>query len=121
MLNYQGVIKCYRDFCKQVGYDRTDISEKTLLHYIVVICGNRYWVCQRYVGQSKPSLSLLIELYTGHTTPFTERVNRWLSVATPMQKEAEIPLEVLHRTVSVVVLPHLDELAKVNARLISAA
>jgi hypothetical protein len=117
MLNYQGAIKCYRDFCKQVGYDRAAISEKTLLHYIVVICGNRYWVCKSYVCQSKSSL----EFYTGHTTPFTERVNRWLSVATPMQKEAEIPLEVLHRTVSVVVLPHLDEVAKVNARLISAA
>jgi hypothetical protein len=82
--------------------------------YIVVICGNRYWVCKSYVCQSKSSL----EFYTGHTTPFTERVDRWLSVATPMQKAAEIPLEVLHRTVSVVVLPHLDELEKVNARLI---
>jgi hypothetical protein len=74
---YQGAIRRYQDFCETESYDRTIISEKSILHYLTHLHKNNVTVA--CVNQVRPALSLMIEMYGGDTSVFTQRVDRWIS------------------------------------------
>jgi hypothetical protein len=37
MNTYQGTVTRYQEFCESAGYDRSDIPEKSVLHYITYL------------------------------------------------------------------------------------
>ncbi|MFN9904191.1 MAG: phage integrase N-terminal SAM-like domain-containing protein, partial [bacterium] len=96
---YQGAIRRYQDFCETEDYDRTIISEKSILHYLTHLHKNNVTVA--VVNQVRPALSLMIEMYGGDTSVFTPRVDRWISAVKrlaanrakkkpPVQKAGEV-------------------------------
>ncbi len=58
---YQGAIRRYQDFCEAENYDRTIISEKSILHYLTHLHKNNVTIA--CVNQVRPALSLMIEMY----------------------------------------------------------
>jgi hypothetical protein len=121
MQSYQGAITRYQEFCESAGYDRADITEKSVLHYVTHLRHQKASLAT--LCQVKPALTLLLELYTGGTAPLTPRVNRWLAAAKrlaaenrePVKKAAELPFEVLEKMVKKVISPHWDQPEKVSA------
>jgi hypothetical protein len=66
---YQGAIQRYQDFCEAENYDRTIISEKSILHYLTHIHKNNVTIA--CVNQVRLALSLMIKMYGGDTSVFT--------------------------------------------------
>jgi len=69
--NYQTAITRYQDFCATVGYDRSIITEETVLHYIGNLRKQKATI--GVIDRVKPALQLMIEMYTGKDAVFTPR------------------------------------------------
>ena len=65
MKTYQRAVTRYQNFCEIFGYDRSDITEQSILHYVSYLRQQR--VTNSVLNQVKPALTLLLELYTGQS------------------------------------------------------
>jgi hypothetical protein len=52
-------------------------QKKSILHYLTHLHKNNVTIA--CVNQVKPALSLMIEMYGGDTSVFTQRVDHWIS------------------------------------------
>jgi hypothetical protein len=118
--SYQGAIRRYQDFCEAENYDRTIISEKSILHYLTHLHKNDVTVA--VINQVRPALSLMIEMYGGDTSVFTPRVDRWISAVKrlaakkklPVQKAGEVALQDLKDMVDRVVVPFKHSVTEIH-------
>ncbi len=117
---YQGAIRRYQDFCEAENYDRTIISEKSILHYLTHLHKNNVTVA--VVNQVRSALSLMIEMYGGDTSVFTQRVDRSISAVKrlaakkklPVQKAGEVALQDLKDMVDRVVVPFKHSVTEIH-------
>ncbi len=121
MGNYKGVLKKFKLFCyEHKGYDYGKITEKALLHFITLQV--KQGAGFAYLCKLKPALVLLLEMQTGRSEAFTERVSRWLAGAKrlaakkrgPTKKAKEVKLELLQGMVSKYVTPHVGNISGVD-------
>jgi hypothetical protein len=70
----------------------------------------------------RPPLSLMIEMYGGDTSVFTQRVDRWISAVKrlaakkklPVQKDGEVTLQDLKDMVDRVVIPFKHSILEIH-------
>jgi hypothetical protein len=119
--SYQGAIRKYQDFCDSVHHDQAEFSEKILLHYLTFLLKNNASIAM--VKQVKPAISLLLDMYGGGKSVFTDKVDRWLSAVKrlaakrkppPTRKAGQVTLQDLKDIVMLVVIPHRDSITGIH-------
>jgi len=77
--NYGTAVKRYKMFCDKYGYEHTEITEKSVIHYAAEL--NKDKATYSVMCQVKPALTLLEQLNKGKGEVFTDRAERMLEGA----------------------------------------
>ena len=119
--NYTGAVARYRRFCEQQGYEITELTEKTIIHYAAVLTKEK--ATYSIISQVRPALKLLEQMNKGSVSAFTDRAERLLDGALrsaasrrePAKKAGEVDLTWLQRQVEETVWDKLDKGIRVDA------
>ena len=119
--NYGTAVKRYKMFCDKYGYEHTEITEKSVIHYAAEL--NKDKATYSVMCQVKPALTLLEQLNKGKGEAFTDRAERMLEGALrmaatrrePIKKAGEIELEWLQDRVREEIWDKLEKGERVDA------